>query len=87
MLNHGGPDQSQASGTQQGMPNFGGFSILDRKKRKVRSNGKQKKNGNIKCKICAKKKNVLILSVVLNNHNRYGLLSIKVLCLIPFYVI
>ena len=54
MLSHDGPGQSQASGTQRGMSNFGGFSLLERKKRKVRSNGKQK-NGNIKCKFVQKK--------------------------------
>ena len=52
------------------------FSLLECKKRNVRSYGKQK--GNLKRKTCAEKrknsshKNV---SFVLNNHGRYGLLS------------
>ena len=64
MLSHGGPGQSQASGAQRGMSNLCGFSLLKRKKRKVRSNGKQKKNGNIKCKICAEKKRINSLIIV-----------------------
>ena len=56
MLSHGGPGQSQASGTQRGMSNFGGFSLLKRKKRKVRSNGKQKKTAILNAKFVQKKK-------------------------------
>ena len=59
------------------MPDFDVFSILEYKKRKVRSHGKQK-HGNCKRKICAEKRintSLKDLSVVLNNHGRNGLLS------------
>ena len=71
------------------MPDFDGFfSVLECKKRKSRSHGKRK-NGNIKRKICTKKRlntSLKELSLALSNHGRHGLFSflsslpISVLC-------
>ena len=74
------------------MPDFDVISLLECKKRKVRSHGKRKKTATLCAKfdLCRKKRihtSLKGLSVVLNNHGRHGLLSFLVLYLFRFYVI
>ena len=64
------------------MPNFDTFSLLECKKRDVRSRGKRKYS-NLKHTICADTHiNTPLndLSVVLNNHGRTGILSFYLFC-------
>ena len=71
------------------MPDFKVFfSLFECKKRKSRSHG-ERKNSNIKLKICTEKRintSLMDLSIALNNHGYHGLLSflsslpISVLC-------
>ena len=59
------------------MPDFDVFSVLECKKRKIRSHGKRK-NGNIKRKNYTEKRlntSLKDLSIALNYHGRHGLFS------------
>ena len=59
------------------MPDFDVFSVLECKKRK-RSSHHKRKNGNIKRKMCTKKRlntSLKDLSIALNNHGWHGLLA------------